>query len=226
MFDAHSHEVGPAAYALARSVGVDGWLWASLEPTDPAPPDVWRAYGLHPWNALALTREECEQSLAALELRLEHDRPQALGEIGLDHFRARGAEQRRHGLWVFQRQLELARRFELPVVVHCVRCHPEVIAQLRHAALPRGGIIHSFEGPSQWIGPYREMGYLLSLSPHSLRHLSELPSEGILIETDAPGRGAQLRDLPEVAGEVARRLGLSPHSLIERCDRSLQACLG
>ena len=221
MYDAHCHQTDPAAYQEARAAGIDGWLWAALEPADPAPSGVWRAYGLHPWNALEHDRAWCENALELLDHRLQTERPEAVGEIGLDFFRATTPAARSHARWVFEQQLELAGKHNLPVVVHSVRCHSEMTRLLRHANLSRAGIMHAFFGPPK---AYREMGYLLSLGPHSLE--GAMPKEGILLETDAPARDATLTDLVRVAQTVAERLGLEVLELTRQCDAALRKCLG
>lgn len=220
MYDAHCHETALESYAQARQAGVDGWLWAAVEPADLAPPGTWLAYGLHPWNALEHDRAWCENALELLEHRLLTERPHALGEIGLDFFRATTPAARSHARWVFERQLELASIYNLPVVVHSVRCHSEMTRMLRHAALPRAGIMHAFFGPPK---AYRELGFLLSLGPHSLE--GAIPKEGILLETDAPAREATLTDLVRVAETVAAKLGLGVAELARRCDAALRALL-
>ena len=250
MWDAHCHETDPAEYELARSVGVTHWLWAGIEPGqwkeapvfwataargscaggkgNPCKKDLFSTavkvcWGLHPWSVLE-PGFDLQTAFAALRMQIDAYKPAAIGEIGLDFHRARTPEQRRLALNVFQSQLELARDCNLPVVIHAVKCHPEVIGVLKkiqHDAKPRG-IIHSFEGPPDFIEPYRQLGYILSLGPYSLKRLNQLPEEFVL-ETDAPARNSRLKDLAEVIKEASRR---AKRDVMQQSDELLAGLVG
>jgi len=94
------------------------------------------AYGLHPMY-LAEHRPE---HLDVLRDWIERERPVAVGECGLDFF-VEGLDAEAQRLY-FRRQLELAREFELPVILHARRALDEVIATLRSVG-NSSGVVHS-----------------------------------------------------------------------------------
>jgi len=150
---------------------------------------------------------------AALAEWLARDRPAAVGECGLDFF-VEGLDpeaQRRY----FQRQLELAREFGLPVVLHARRAVDEVIASLRRVGGLRG-VVHSWSGSEEQARQLFGLGFHLGIggpvtferAQRLRRTVATMPLEFLLLETDAPDqpdaahRGQ--RNEPGRLGEVLR----------------------
>jgi TatD DNase family protein len=173
---------------------------------------LYAAYGLHPMY-LAEHRPE---HLDALRDWLERERPVALGECGLDFF-VEGLdhdEQRRY----FVRQLELAREFDLPLILHARRAVDEVIATIRKVGGLRG-VVHSFSGSEEQAHQLWNLGFLIGLGgpityerAHRLRSLvTTMPLEFLLLETDSPdqplsthrGERNEPGYLPEVLRTIA-----------------------
>ncbi|HEY6942102.1 TatD family hydrolase [Dokdonella sp.] len=166
------------------------------------------AYGLHPMY-LAEHRPE---HLVALREWLARERAVAVGECGLDFFveGLDGDEQRRY----FSGQLELAREFELPVIVHARRAVDEVIATIRRIGGLRG-VVHSFSGSAEQARQLWNLGFLIGLGgpityerANKLRGLvATMPLEFLLLETDAPDQPLAThrgeRNEPAYLGEVA-----------------------
>lgn len=151
------------------------------------------AYGLHPMY-LAEHRPE---HLAGLRDWIDRERPAALGECGLDFFvEGLDADAQR---FYFARQLELAREFGLPLVLHARRAVDEVILAIRRVG-GRGpgpalrGVVHSFSGSAEQARQLWDLGFLIGLGgpltydrAHRLRSLAaKMPLEFLLLETDAP----------------------------------------
>ena len=145
------------------------------------------AYGLHPIYLAEHTRGHLDE----LREWLERERPVAVGECGLD-FYVEGldaASQREY----FQRQLELARDFDLPVVVHARRAVDEVIAALRRVGALRG-VVHSFPGSIEQARQLWKLGFCLGFGgpityprARRLREIvASMPLEFLLLETDSP----------------------------------------
>ncbi len=111
---------------------------------------------------------------------------EAIGEIGLDFSREidRGAQEE-----LFCRQLEIAQRQALPVVIHSVRALDRTLQILEGFTL-RAVIFHGFIGSLQWARRGVERGYFLSFghrcfaSPKTLDALRNLPITNIFFETD------------------------------------------
>ncbi len=145
------------------------------------------AYGLHPM----FLSEHRQRDIIALENWIQNESPVAIGECGLDFFIAhpdREGQQR-----FFEAQLELAQKYNLPIIIHARRAVEEVINTLRRYPGIRG-VLHSFSGSEQQARRLIELGFLMSfggpityLRAKRLRQLvSVLPLEAIMLETDSP----------------------------------------
>jgi TatD DNase family protein len=149
------------------------------------------ALGLHPLYSGAAG----EDDLAALEQALrEHQgdpRLVAIGEIGLDFF-APGLDAARQER-LYRAQLQLARRFDLPVILHVRRSADRLLKALRELPV-RGGIAHAFNGSMQQARAFISQGFKLGFGGAvtferalQLRRLAaELPLHALALETDAP----------------------------------------
>ncbi|MEE9369340.1 MAG: TatD family hydrolase [Pontiella sp.] len=147
------------------------------------------AFGLHPWF-LADRSPEWETTLG--KLLLEY--PQAsVGEIGIDHAieNRNDADQEA----VFLTQLEIARRLDRPVSIHCRKAWGRLIELLDHfGELPRGMLIHCFGGSAEVAIELVKRGGYISFSGSITRPnakkagpaIRAVPVDRILIETDAP----------------------------------------
>jgi TatD DNase family protein len=198
MLDCHCHlsqfeDLAPAL-EQARRQGIHGWLsCASDRASWPRQrellrvPGVLLAQGLHPWYA--------EQGCEGLEEFLVE--AVALGECGLDFYRARDPEVRERQKSVLRQQLQMARRLGKPVVLHCVRAHQALLQEME--AFPElRCMIHGFLGSTADAQAWLRRGAYLSLGPHALSRsdlMRHLPLDRVLIETDAPSRGTSLLDL-------------------------------
>jgi TatD DNase family protein len=123
---------------------------------------------------------------------------------------------------VLRAHLRLARRFGLPVVVHCLRAHEPLLALLAEEPLPAGGVLHSFSGSPEQVGAYARYGLHFSFAGpvtyerarKPLAAARAVPPGKLLLETDAPDQTPRPRRgrnepayLAEIAAAVARALG-------------------
>lgn len=153
--------------------------------------DVSVCLGLHPYFMDA-HRLEGDVDTQALEAALgEHPEVVAVGECGID---ARFEDTLKDQWTLFDAQLRLAKRLELPAVIHCVHANDEVAKRLRQLALPKGGLIHAFAGSPEQAHRFLELGYTLGLGgaltyPRAKklhRVVKSLPNDGFVLETDSP----------------------------------------
>ena len=194
------------------------------------------AYGIHP---LYVPRARGED-LDILQDWLAREAPVAVGEIGLDFYVPDLDPVAQEHFFV--EQLKLARRFDLPVVLHVRRAVDAVLKQVRRFPV-RGGIAHAFNGSRQQAETFIKLGFKLGFGgamtydgSTRIRQLAAtLPLESIVLETDAPdippawlagGRNspdqlpamarvlAELRGLP--LAEVARVTGDNARAVFSR----------
>ena len=91
--------------------------------------DVFASVGIHPHDASKVT----EADIARLEVLSKHHKVVAIGETGLDFYRNLSSKESQ--VEAFKRQLELASRAGLPVVIHSRNANDEVFEILREYAM-------------------------------------------------------------------------------------------
>ncbi|HRZ51927.1 MAG TPA: TatD family hydrolase [Candidatus Contendobacter sp.] len=183
------------AYQRARAAGVEAQvlaavsarLWPQLKTVAASYPGLYPCYGLHPaWLA-----EHRPEHLDDLANWLTRERPVAIGECGLDGYLPELDPDLQAEYFVAQ--LRLARRHDLPVVIHARHAVDQVIKQVRRFAGVRG-MVHSFSGSVDQARRLLDLGLLLSFGgpltyPKATRLrglIKILPLDGFLLETDAP----------------------------------------
>ena len=241
MIDTHAHldaceEPAPLLLERARTAGVSrviavGSGIASCRDTlaiaDAAGDGVWCALGIHPHQAGG---DEADR-LDELRVLLARERAVAVGETGLDFFRdyAPHDAQRR----VFERQLELARELELPLVVHS-RAADKATAELL-SGFPGPVVLHCFSSPPL-LATALDRGYYVSFAGNAtfpkaeeLREAARrVPVDRILAETDCPYLAPQpVRGRPNEPANVfhtvlalASARGEEPEELGRRIDEN------
>ena len=203
LFDTHCHlDVSEfaadrdAVLARARAAGVtrmvvpavDAAGWPGLLELCRREQGLYPALGLHPIYIDAHREEDIDE----LRRLVEQEGPIAIGEIGLD-FYVKGLDRERQQR-LFERQLQIAEEFQLPVLLHVRKAHDQVLATLKRMKFSQGGIAHAFNGSRQQAEQYLEMGFKFGFGgmltyerSTRLRALaSELPLGSLVLETDAP----------------------------------------
>lgn len=202
LIDSHSHFDAtefdgdrPAALARARAAGVTRQIipaistagFEKLRALCRSETGLYAAYGLHPMYL----SEHKSDDLDELTRWIEREKPCAVGECGLD-FYVEGLDADRQREY-FQRQLQIAEDFDLPVILHARRAVDEVIATLRRIGNSRG-VVHSFSGSNEQAAQLWKMGFCIGLGGpityERARRLREIvatmPLEFLLLETDSP----------------------------------------
>ncbi|NVC93814.1 TatD family deoxyribonuclease [Vibrio natriegens] len=204
LFDTHCHfdfEVFQDDFdlnlSLAQQQGVSRILipsvgpsnWSHIQTLAKRYSHLYYALGYHPY----FLEENFQQHLAELEHYLSQKAPQcvAIGESGLD-FAIDVAPQLQEK--VLETQFELARRFDLPVILHSRKAHNRLIQMVKAAKLPRGGVVHAFAGSYQQAMEWVRLGFFIGVGgtityPRAQKTrdaIQKIALENLLIETDAP----------------------------------------
>ncbi|WP_010463402.1 TatD family hydrolase [Acidovorax radicis] len=149
------------------------------------------ALGIHPLYTGRAHDADLELLAQELEQHRADPRLVAIGEIGLDFF-VPGLDAARQERF-YRVQLQLARRFDLPVILHVRRSSDRLLKGLRELPV-QGGIAHAFNGSLQQAQAFIALGFKLGFGGAmtydralQLRRLAaELPAEALVVETDAP----------------------------------------
>jgi TatD DNase family protein len=154
-------------------------------------PELKFSVGLHPLDAHKWT-----DTMAAeiRELAQSDPRVVALGEMGLDFFKAENHEHQRH---VLTQQFDLAAELDLPVIIHCRDAAAELLAVLqgfRAANKNIRGVMHCWSGSPEETQWFLDLGFYISFSgvvtfknAKQVKDSARLvPDNRLLIETDCP----------------------------------------
>lgn len=149
------------------------------------------ALGIHPLYTGRAQDEDLELLAHTLQQHRADPRLVAVGEIGLDYF-VPGLDAERQQRF-YRAQLVLARRFDMPVILHVRRSADQLLKALRQVKV-RGGIAHAFNGSLQQAQAFVALGFKLGFGGAvtydralQLRRLAaELPLGSLVMETDSP----------------------------------------
>ena len=195
--DSHCHlTMADAASALtrAREQGVRGFVVPATKLDDSpqavaiaqAHDDVWSAVGFHPHDA-----KDCDDAaFAQIEKLATSPRVVAIGECGLDYHYMHSPRETQ--IAVFERHIELAKRLDLPVIVHNRESTDDMVSILTRSGAR--GILHSYTESLDVARKLVDHGWFISFSgivtfrsADSLREVARgLPHDRVLIETDTP----------------------------------------
>jgi len=188
---------------------------------------LYAALGLHP---IVIEKHEFSD-LEILEqyLQKKNGKLVAIGEIGLDLYRDTPQLEKQQLL--LDAQLKLAKRYDLPVILHSRRTHDVLAGHLKRHQLPRTGVVHGFAGSLQQAERFIALGYCIGVGgtityPRASKTrdvMATLPLSSLVLETDAPDmplNGWQGQpNRPERAALVYQTLcELRPESAAEIAD--------
>ena len=152
-------------------------------------PDIYPGLGIHPGN---VKMEDGEETLDFIRAHIKE--AHVIGEIGLDFWYKwvrKDDEKKARQREVFRRQLEIAREFDLPVVVHSRGTWRECLETVKGFGIT-GAVFHWYSGPIDVLDDILSSGYFVSASPalasspQSRAAMAHAPIEQTLIETDCP----------------------------------------
>jgi TatD DNase family protein len=178
---ARAHEVGVTRIV---TIGTDPLSWAKMLPIVEEHDGVYGVAGVHP-HASASHFE-----VDALERLLAHPKIVAVGEIGLDYYRDYAPREAQTKAFIYQ--LGLAKRAQLPVVIHNRAADDDMVSVLRQW-FDGTVVLHCFSSAAL-LTEAVEHGWYVSFAGNvtygnaeDLRHAARaVPAELILAETDCP----------------------------------------
>ncbi len=150
--------------------------------------DVFYTVGLHPHDA----EQASEATWAEME-NLARQGAVAWGECGLDFFRDRSPRPLQRE--AFARQIELAIKLELPLVIHDRDAHDEVLGMVKEQDAGRvGGVVHCFSGDKALAKEFLDLGFAIGIDGPVTYPKSDtlkdvvrsVPLSSIMLETDCP----------------------------------------
>ncbi len=181
------------------------------------------ALGIHPMYVRYAKDEDLADVESAIQVALKEDdqRLVAMGEIGLDFFipEIKEGKERVRQEFFYREQLKMAKKYDLPVLLHVRRSQDTLLKHLRQIQVP-GGIAHAFNGSEQQAKAFIDLGFCLGFggtitftrSLQIRRIATGIDLNNIVIETDAPDippawlREEKPRNSPEFLPQIAQVL--------------------
>jgi TatD DNase family protein len=168
-------------------VGMDEETNAAAIAAAETHPQVFASVGRHPNSATGFE----DKATTEIEELAEHERVRAIGETGLDYYRDRAS--RDDQLAAFRAQIEVARRVDLPLVIHMRDSIVDTFATLANEARGVRVVLHCFSAPER-VSEAAKRGWFCSFAGNAtypkadaLREAArEVPDELLLVETDSP----------------------------------------
>lgn len=204
LFDSHAHigliNEDPIEQLMivqeARQAGVQGILSICNNLRD-----FFQVYenlktATHAYHSVGVSPSEVVNPGKDWETQVEEgsklDRVVAVGETGLDYYRKFGNKDAQVELFI--RQLELAAKLDLPVVIHNREAGQDVLEILRDRIPARGGVLHCYSEDWNYAQQALELPLYISFAGNvtyrNARNLHEtaknMPLDRILIESESP----------------------------------------
>jgi len=181
---------------------------------------IYACVGWHPVDAIDMTEED----LLWIEDLAAHPKVVALGEMGLDYHWDKSPKEIQQE--VFRKQIQLAKKVKLPIVIHNREATADVVEILKEEGAEEvGGIMHCFSGSPEVAKECIKMNFYISLGgPITFKNAkkpkevaAEVPLDRLLIETDCPylaphpyrGKRNEPRFVRLVAEQIAEIKGLT-----------------
>ena len=181
---------------------------------------VFNAIGYHPYDIKKL-------NLTKLKKLASHKKVIAIGEIGLDNQKYNLAEQKAG----FKKQLALAQKLDLPVIIHCRGLHKECLE-----ILPKKikGVVHCYSSSWKNAKKYADLGLYISFtgiitySESYDKVIKNMPLDKILLETDSPflapvphrDKKCEPWMVKYIGKKIAKIKNISLNKVIEQTDKN------
>lgn len=178
--------------------------------------NLYATFGFHPDQINKIKEFDIELLEKVI---LNNKKILGIGEIGLDYHYDTNKEKQRQ---LFKRQLDLANKLNLPVVIHSRDATEDTIKMLKQYNLK--GIIHCFSGSVEIAKEYIRMGYKLGIggiitfkNSKIQKVIEQISLENIVLETDSPylspepfrGKQNSSKNIPIIAKKISEIKNIS-----------------
>ena len=149
--------------------------------------NVYAAIGLN-YDAMDYLKES---DIEELDNLLKANKVAAIGEIGLDYYWTKDNKEKQ--IYFFKKQLELSKKYNLPVIVHARESIQDVYDIIKKSGV-RKGSMHCFNGSLEMAKEFIKLGFKIGFdgpityksNKKKVEIVKELDLKDILLETDSP----------------------------------------
>ena len=191
--------------------GNEGIFVMNTFPSDSIPDQtntLFLSCGIHPWYVFDAN---LSSSLDTIEKLCRNHRIYAIGECGLDKNCADLNLQQE----VFIKQVDLSEKYMLPLIIHSVKMHHEILRIHKEKSTKQIWIIHGYNGSPETANQYINQNIFLSLGPDLFRNrdkaiklLNAIDINYVLLETDDSGI-----EIKQIYVDAAQILNISESEL-------------
>lgn len=183
---------------------------------------IYFAAGFHPENLNGVTVND----INIIEKYASHKKCVAIGEIGLDYYWMDSSKEVQKDFFI--RQIQLAKKLDMPVIVHDRDAHGDTLEILK-AEKPKG-VVHCFSGSAQMAEEIIKLGMYIGLNGvatfknarKSLEVVKSIPIEKLVLETDCPylapepcrGKRNDSSLIPHIAAKIGEVLGMDAQEIL------------
>ena len=180
------------------------------------------AAGFHPECLEGASLED----LKIIEKFAKNKKCVAIGEIGLDYHWMSSSKQVQQDF--FEAQIDLAKKMDLPVIVHDREAHGDTLDILK-STKPKG-VVHCFSGSKEMAREIIKLGMYIGLNGvvtfsnarKSLEVVKEIPLDRLVLETDCPylapvpfrGKRNDSSLIPHIAEKIGSVLNMDNQELL------------
>ncbi|MDK7492100.1 TatD family hydrolase [Bacillus paranthracis] len=189
-------------------------------------PFVHPAIGFHPEQPIH--KEECEQIYKLIEAHV--DDIVAIGEVGLPYYLRKEDERIAINSYisVLQRFVELASKYDLPIILHAVYEDADIVCDLLEKYKVSRAHFHWFKGSETTMKRMMRNGYYISITPDVLHKekirkiVSYYPLEYMMVETDGPWEFQEgVMTHPRMIREVLKEISVIKNVAVDKVAETI-----
>ena len=171
--------------------------------------------------------EVTDDDISLLDSQLENDNVVAVGEIGLDYYHTKENMESQKEL--FEKMLDLAKKHNLPVIVHSRKSMQDTFDILKSHDVT--GSMHCYQGSAEMAREFIKLGFYIGIAgpvTHTnnkkiKKMLKAIDVNRMLVETDSPyltpeekrGEKNTSLNLKYIVRKVSEELGMSEDEVID-----------
>lgn len=191
---------------------------------------VYYTVGIHPDDCDKYSEKGLEEYLKSNDKKLV-----AVGEIGLDYYHNK--DNKEEQIKVFENQIMLAKKYSLPIVIHCRDAYGDMLEILkRNAPFENGVVMHCYSGSWEFAQQLLKLGVKFSFTGtvtyKNAKNVQEvvknLPIDSFFFETDSPyltptpyrGQRNEPKYVAEIYKYVADLRGISAKEMEQIADKN------
>ncbi|MGG0077067.1 TatD family hydrolase [Bacillus wiedmannii] len=189
-------------------------------------PFVHPAIGFHPEQPIR--KEDCEQTYKLIEDHVEDI--VAIGEVGLPYYLRKEEKDitLEPYIAVLKRFIELARKYDLPIVLHAVYEDADIVCDLLEEHKVSRAHFHWFKGSETTMKRMMRNGYYISITPDVLHKekirkiVSYYPLEYMMVETDGPWEFQEdVMTHPRMIREVLKEISVIKNMSVDKVTETI-----